>query len=414
MKFANLMIDTERESNRMRNYGDDIQIEAIRNLYEYMNIKYSDVIRITIQELFTYDGEEYLIVPISYPLYGTYDKMSAKIIPVYLGLSILSESVIDSLRLREFEPVGCRDQHTFNLIRSAGIKGYLNGCMTLTLPKIEFYRERKKVFIVDVCDELLPFIPSDLKKDAEYRTHLVYHKFVSEKEALSIYDQYKREAKLVITSRLHCAVPCLAYGIPVIYACKTISFRSIWLQKIIPLYDINSFDKINWSPDSLDIEDKKNLILNNASKMIYKKVEECSSFIQISEQYEDNNFGEYEYESMRYPIEYMQNNWDEDKKIDYVIWGITQTSEMLYQYISKRYKNAKLVGIIDLYRKIKFHGIDNSNISHVLKQKNIVIFVTVESANVMATSIFKENNFENYILCWQKQDYKLPKMMGKK
>jgi exopolysaccharide biosynthesis predicted pyruvyltransferase EpsI len=29
-------------------------------------------------------------------------------------------------------------------------------------------------------------------------------------------DRYRKEAKLVITSRLHCALPCIAMGIPVI------------------------------------------------------------------------------------------------------------------------------------------------------------------------------------------------------
>ena len=48
MKFANLKIDYERESHRMRNYGDDIQIYAIQNLYKYMKVNYDEVVRITI------------------------------------------------------------------------------------------------------------------------------------------------------------------------------------------------------------------------------------------------------------------------------------------------------------------------------------------------------------------------------
>ncbi|MCI9215756.1 polysaccharide pyruvyl transferase family protein [Lachnospiraceae bacterium 42-17] len=407
MKFANLKIDYERESHRMRNYGDDIQIYAIQNLYKYMKVNYDEVVRITIQELFSYDGDEYLVLPITYPLYGTYKKISPKIIPIYLGLSILSDTVINSLRLREFEPIGCRDQHSFEILREAGIKAYLNGCMTLTLPKAKAGNNRKKIFIVDVCDELLPYIPAEYKKIAEYKTHLIYHRYVSENEALALYEQYKEEARLIITSRLHCAVPCLAFGIPVIYACKTVSFRSVWLQKLLPLYDIHSFKDIDWNPQPVNIENQKEILLKNAVDMISQKIKEYSSQIRISEFYEDYVFSNYEFECMRYPIEYIKKNWDQQKDIKYVIWGITQTAELLYQYISKNYKNAHLTGIIDLYRKEKFHGVVSSDLT-LLEQTNAYFFVAVESANVMALSTFKKYNITKYALCWQKQDYKLP------
>ena len=85
MKFANLIT----KGDKVKNYGDDMQVHAIKLLYEYMGINYSDVVRITINELFTYDGEEYLIVPINLPFLGRYPAISPKIIPVYLGISVL-------------------------------------------------------------------------------------------------------------------------------------------------------------------------------------------------------------------------------------------------------------------------------------------------------------------------------------
>ena len=145
------------------------------------------------------------------------------------------------------------------------------------------------------------------------------------------------------------------------------------------------------------------------TEMIYKKVDEYSSLIKISEFYEDKTSINYEFESMSHPIEYMQKNWEDDKNISYIIWGMTQTAEMLYQYISKNYKNADLIGVIDLYREKDFHGIMSSDLS-ILEQinTNTYIFVAVESANVMAVNTFKSLNIKNYVLCWEKQDYKLP------
>ena len=77
MKFANLALDSDK---KMENIGDWVQIFAIENLFEYMNIKKNEIVHIKISELSTYDGE-YVILPINYPLYGYYH-LSYKIIPV--------------------------------------------------------------------------------------------------------------------------------------------------------------------------------------------------------------------------------------------------------------------------------------------------------------------------------------------
>ena len=68
MKFANLALDSDK---KMENIGDWVQIFAIENLFEYMNIKKNEIVHIKISELSTYDGE-YVILPINYPLYGYY------------------------------------------------------------------------------------------------------------------------------------------------------------------------------------------------------------------------------------------------------------------------------------------------------------------------------------------------------
>ena len=90
MKFANLIIEGV---SKIRNYGDDIQLYSIKLLYEYMGIDYREVVRLPLEELFSYDGEEYLILPINYPFWGgQYHPISPKIIPVifFLNFSILN------------------------------------------------------------------------------------------------------------------------------------------------------------------------------------------------------------------------------------------------------------------------------------------------------------------------------------
>ena len=75
MRFANLIV----KGTRLRNYGEDIQLHAIKRLYEYMGIDYDEVVRISPNELFSYNGKEYLILPINFPLWGKYEKLSHKI-----------------------------------------------------------------------------------------------------------------------------------------------------------------------------------------------------------------------------------------------------------------------------------------------------------------------------------------------
>lgn len=194
MKFANLALDSDK---KMENIGDWVQIFAIENLFEYMNIKKNEIVHIKISELSTYDGE-YVILPINYPLYGYYH-LSYKIIPVFLGISVMSESVIEGLRMRNFQPIGCRDYHTLQEMHKAGLEAYYGGCLTITFPKRE-KESVNKVFIVDVSDNVLNRIPNHIRENAEYIKHVYYHEECGgEEKARKIYDRYRREAGLVIT-----------------------------------------------------------------------------------------------------------------------------------------------------------------------------------------------------------------------
>ncbi|MBO5208737.1 MAG: polysaccharide pyruvyl transferase family protein [Lachnospiraceae bacterium] len=404
MKFANLIA----QGNSERNYGDDIQMHAIRVLYDYMGIDYNDVVRITVSDLFNYDGDEYLVVPINNPFWGVYPKLSPKILPVYLGISVLNDSAAESLKWKEFEPIGCRDQHTFDLIRARGIQTYLNGCMTLTLPKAKDRSKADKVYIVDVSDELLEKIPEELKESAVYQTQQIWGREVTEEESLAAYEEYQREAKLVITSRLHCAVPCLAFGIPVILAMKEISFRMGWLHKLIPIYDEEHFDEIDWNPQPLEIEDLKEAIRENAAKRVRETWDKYYSQYRISEIYEDKNFKPTLIEGMNEPINYLKSNWVEEDAHKYMLWGVVQTAESLYQYISEHYPNAELVGVIDAYKTLEFHGMTTGKLELLENlSDDVTIFVTAEKASFMALETFKELGIKNYVICWKNRNSKM-------
>lgn len=215
-------------------------------------------------------------------------------------------------KFKKYQPIGCRDRHTEKIFKTCGVDAFFNYCMTLTLDKRDENIVGDTVFIVDL-DNFLP-LPKHLKKQKiEYLTHesvnIYSHtaKMVLAKELL---EQYKTHAKLVITSKLHCALPCIAMGIPVILFNKKNNKRMQLAQEFIPIhpyvnidgiYTENKFlpyptlrklikftkkifkktyyhiryyfyykNTVDWNPQKIDIEDTKKVILTNLDNLIQK------------------------------------------------------------------------------------------------------------------------------------------------
>lgn len=124
---------------------------------------------------------------------------------------------------KRHEPIGCRDRVTVERFTSAGVEAYFSGCLTLTLSEV-WHRSRDRIYLVDVnCDlsELLGSVPRHLKERVVTVTHDLpaparmsqVERFSSARELLMTYSA----ARLVVTSRLHCALPCLALGTNVLF-----------------------------------------------------------------------------------------------------------------------------------------------------------------------------------------------------
>lgn len=202
---------------------------------------------------------------------------------VAFHLNILAKkeltSPISISYLKKHEPIGCRDIDTMNLLKEKGINAYFSGCMTLTLGK-KYYNSEKddKTYIVDpLLDANIgikeifeaireftkyPFDIIHLITNKGLRIHpgknilkkiiktSLYHKEYSKlfsrefvmnsiyicqqseyykknfKTDMELLDEAERliklyaKAKLVITSRIHCALPCLGLETPVIFLQK--------------------------------------------------------------------------------------------------------------------------------------------------------------------------------------------------
>lgn len=100
-------------------------------------------------------------------------------------------------------PIGARDQATVDALNRAGQPVVLTGCATLTLPRYD--GPRKGIYSVDCVgpgEQITHSIARSTSVEVQWETALA---------ALARF----RTAEAVYTSRLHVALPCLAFGTPV-------------------------------------------------------------------------------------------------------------------------------------------------------------------------------------------------------
>lgn len=118
--------------------------------------------------------------------------------------------------------VGCRDSGTINLLEDVK-DTYVSYCLTLTLEKFNIERSSDDyICLVDVSDKVKKYVSENTNCNIkefthDYRNHTFENIPYDERmknieERLKIY----QNAKCVITSRYHAALPSLALGTPVI------------------------------------------------------------------------------------------------------------------------------------------------------------------------------------------------------
>lgn len=115
---------------------------------------------------------------------------------------------------------GARDTWTLKFLKNNKFKNtYLSYCLTLTFPAYYGPRNNNIIFVDSLsCEktQLSHYMETLCKLTPQER-------FIIAQERLDLY----KKAKLVVTSRLHCALPCLAFGTPVLF-----QMPNLWPQRI--------------------------------------------------------------------------------------------------------------------------------------------------------------------------------------
>lgn len=262
------------------NLGDVFQTLVFDYFYSLLNISSDKIIDISRYELETYRGEKVLL-PMNAWFGHAYKGVGIKylskdITPLFLGFHCINKNNIPLMLYKKNVLVGCRDEATLKLLRKENIPCFLSGCMTIAFPFRDCESTAKKIYAVDLPNEIVGKLPFDrkdiviknqsipLKKDMDVNQEHIY----CDKKAQKRLKELRDNASIVITSRLHCTIPSLAMGIPVILIREHYDERFQWVEKYLPLYTNKDFDKIHWNIHNPDISEIKKDVLEMALSAI--------------------------------------------------------------------------------------------------------------------------------------------------
>lgn len=356
------------------NIGDDIQSYAASQFLPHidyfidrenmMNFVSDDgkQVKTIMNAWYIHDKYRFDFSPFIYPLFVS---MHLKKFPYVDGLTIGSTYITNQTQntLRKYGPVGARDINTKKLLDNLDIPNYFSGCLTLTIKKFKNVKKSDYICAVNISDKELKILKTKTSKKIITINQDIERGSLSELsweerkskviELLKLY----QGAEFVVTTKLHCALPCLALetSVLVLYdkyfddRMKTFkkffnyvdrhNFKDIDITKIknpklylqlrnslikvvknfvneevnLMKYDIKTYDLVKKT-----YGDKINLLEKNINTISKKYVKECKKsenkdkmIKSIINQYEEKT--KIDYENYKTTIE----KFAKEKEIDY-------------------------------------------------------------------------------------------------
>lgn len=322
MKYGLL---TYEENKRFFNVGDNIQSLAAKQYLPQVDQL------INREKLVEYQGEEVKLIMNGWFTHNIHNWVpSEQINPLFVSFHINNTAAPHMLSekgiayLKKHQPIGCRDQFSVETLKAKGIEAYFTGCLTLTLDtyKVDDSERGDEIYIVDPLysyptyakvtydykrflrsiqngsifklgkqkKHIRKFIDANLLKSAIYvNQEPDANKFNDAQKFEMAEDLLKKyaKAKLVITSRIHCALPCLAMGTPVIFINGFDSFvDSCRFDGILDLFNRIDMDTAtgNFTANfPLDGKINANTVVKNLEKhhaLAEPLKAKCKAFIQ--------------------------------------------------------------------------------------------------------------------------------------
>ena len=265
-----------RQHKQVINYGDNLQSIAVRHLLGKFGVDDSRIGYIVRDDMGLRDRERApgIFIPAtgglswnSYPDYRDIPINDHNLSILYFGVRI-PEGSFDVLRhcgrfiesLKKHEPIGCRDTCTRDFLRSLGVRAYFSKCVTLSFDKRPEDVRGNHVYLVDdnEGEDLRNYLPGTIRDeliqlpailDAPNRGPMTENDcFLVNRQAEERLDLFRREAKLVISSRIHVAIPCAALGISVVFVDRRPDYsRTSIARYLFPAVSPTGLEKLDYA-----------------------------------------------------------------------------------------------------------------------------------------------------------------------
>jgi polysaccharide pyruvyl transferase WcaK-like protein len=260
-----------------RNIGDYIQTKAVIDMIHPINHKVLDregLNKFKGSKLKTIINGWFMENPKNWP-------PNNNISPLFISFHINPSAERDLLKpeslnyLKQYEPIGCRDTYTQNLLQKNGIKSYHSSCITTTFTRDKYLTNKTQpegVIVIGAFDRLNPSIDFSsiyrlllslikypihklkyLLKKQSFENHLrnqnivvkryqqiTKRKISSHNQGLKLANDMLKEiakSEIIITSRIHAALPALAMGLKVIFINEGLSHKNHKTR----IEDVNKF-----------------------------------------------------------------------------------------------------------------------------------------------------------------------------
>jgi capsular polysaccharide synthesis protein/polysaccharide pyruvyl transferase len=206
-----------------------------------------------------------------------------KLAPLMIGFharpvqcpALLSDASLDFFR--QYQPIGCRDIYTENLLRSKSVEAFTSNCLSLTLPRrIDNSATQAEVFVASRDERIKNYLPHSIGSYTFISHYSGSNDFAANMtQAEELLETYRTRAKLIITTLLHCAMPAIAMGIPVVVfypisddgtrASDRERFSS--LEGLVRVHRFEEMESVNWHPEPIDVSEIKLRILDRFYEM---------------------------------------------------------------------------------------------------------------------------------------------------
>lgn len=259
------------------NLGDDIQTLAVERLLPHVDGHVS-------REALDRVSEPAIVAMNGFFMQSDHWPPSPAVTPLFFAFHVApgKRDVILSPRgveyLKQHGPIGCRDEGTVALLAERGIEAYYSRCVTLTFERRSAAPKNGKVFMVAGSSmDFTSIIPRSLRREAVYVNQAKLRlpclsPALRRQMAAELLAAYRDHARLVITTKIHCAMPCIAMGIPVVFlydAAKRADYRVRLIEELVGIQYVSDSPlsgrwlnplrqgRIDWSPAAPDIEPLK-------------------------------------------------------------------------------------------------------------------------------------------------------------